>query len=106
MVRNLRRVSVIEAISYLVLVVAAIVKRTGGTGSGVSVVGPIHGILFLVYAAMLLRDHKALGWTLWKAVAAMIIGSLPFGGFWVERRWLAPLDDVSSCWGPRVEPGK
>lgn len=105
MVRNLRRVSVIEAVSYLVLVAAAVVKRTGGTEIGVTIMGPIHGVLFLVYAGMLLRDHRALGWPLWKAVTAMVIGSLPFGGFWVERQWLAPLDDVSigSCWGPRVE---
>lgn len=95
--------SVIEAVSYLILVVATIVKRSGGTELGVTVMGPIHGILFLVYAGLLLRDHRALGWTLWKAVAAMIIGSLPFGGFWVERTWLAPLDNISitSCWGPR-----
>jgi hypothetical protein len=47
--------------------------------------------LFLVYAAMLLRDYNVLGWTLWKTVAAMVIGSLPLGGFWVERKWLATL---------------
>ncbi len=102
MVRNLRRISIVEAVSYLLLVVAAIVKRSGGTELGVTVIGPIHGILFLVYAGLLLRDHRAMRWPIWKAVAAMVIGSLPFGGFWVERQWLKPLDDVSatSCWGP------
>lgn len=92
MVRSLRRISIIEAVSYLVLLVATVVKRSGGTDLGVSVFGPIHGVLFLIYAFMLLRDHRALGWTLWKTVSAMIIGSLPFGGFWVEHQWLAPLD--------------
>lgn len=102
MVRRLRRVSVVEATSYLVLVAAAIVKRTSGAELGVTVMGPIHGILFLVYAGLLLRDHQALGWTLWKTVTAMVLGSLPFGGFWVEHQWLAPLDDTASCWGSRA----
>ena len=42
------------------LLVAAVVKRMGGTELGVTIVGPIHGVLFLVYAAMLLRDYKIL----------------------------------------------
>jgi len=91
-VRSLRRVSIVEAVTYLVLLLATAVKRGGGTEVGVSVFGPIHGVVFLIYAFALLRDHRRLGWTLWKAVAAMIVGSLPLGGFWVERRWLAPLD--------------
>jgi integral membrane protein len=87
----LRRISIVEAVSYLVLLIATVVKRIGTTELGVTIVGPIHGVLFLVYAAMLLRDYNVLGWTLWKTVAAMVIGSLPLGGFWVERKWLATL---------------
>lgn len=88
----LRKASIVEAVSYLVLLIATVVKQAGGSELGVTFVGPIHGVLFLIYAGMLLRDFKLLDWTLWKAVAAMIIGSLPLGGFWVERNWLAPLD--------------
>lgn len=73
------------------MLIATVVKRIGTTELGVTIVGPIHGVLFLVYAAMLLRDYNVLGWTLWKTVAAMVIGSLPLGGFWVERKWLATL---------------
>ena len=103
MVRTLRRVSIIEAVSYLLLLAASIVKWTGGTDLGVRLLGPVHGVLFLIYAGLLVRDHRAFGWPLWKPIAAMIIGSLPLGGFWVERTWLAPLDNLSitSCWGPR-----
>lgn len=92
----LRRISIVEAVSYLVLLAASAVKWAGGTELGVSIVGPIHGVLFLIYAGMLLRDFKVLGWTLWKTVAAMFIGSLPLGGFWVERNWLAPLQPAIS----------
>lgn len=91
MINNLRRISVIEAVSYLALLGAAVIKRTEGSEVGVKVIGPIHGILFLVFAAMLLRDHSKLGWPLWKALSAVFIGSLPLGGFFLERRWLKPL---------------
>jgi integral membrane protein len=84
--------SIIEAVTYLALVVATVVKYAEGDDRGVAVLGPIHGVLFLIFAALLLVHHRDLGWPLWKAVMAMVIGSLPFGGFWVERKWLAPLD--------------
>lgn len=89
--QTLRRISIAEAISYLVLLAATVVKRLEWTDIGVTVVGPIHGMLFLAYAAMILLNMQSLGWNLVKALGALVIGSLPFGGFWVEREWLAPL---------------
>lgn len=92
MLTNLRRISVIEAVSYLVLIVAAVIKRAGGTEMGVTIVGPIHGVLFLGFAAMILMNFKELGWPLWKAIAGIFIGSLPFGGFYLDQMWLKPLE--------------
>ncbi len=96
MIQNLRRVSVIEATSYLALMAASAVKYSGGSALGVRIIGPIHGVLFLVYAGLLLRDRTALEWTPVRTVSAMIIGALPFGGYWVERNWLAPLASTAS----------
>jgi len=83
--------SIIEAVTYLALVAATVYKYVDGNDQGVAVLGPVHGVLFLIFAALLLRHHRSLGWPLWRAIMAMVIGSLPFGGFWVERNWLAPL---------------
>ncbi len=88
LIQLLRRVSVTEAVSYLALLVATAVKETGGTEAGVTVLGPIHGVLFLVFAALVLAARSALGWSWFRTLLALIIGSLPFGGFWLERRWL------------------
>ncbi len=89
-IRLVRAVSVTEAVSYLALLVATVVERTGGSGAGVSVLGPIHGILFLAFAGLVLLNRELLGWSWVKTFGAWFIGSLPFGGFFVERRWLAP----------------
>jgi len=89
---QLRIVSVVEAVSYLALLVATLVKETGGTEIGVTILGPIHGVLYLVFVAGLLWRRNALEWTWFKAVSAMAIGALPFGGFWVDQQWLRPLE--------------
>ena len=46
MIRLLRVVSITEATSYLALLVATVVKQTGGSEAGVTVLGPIHGVLY------------------------------------------------------------
>ena len=84
----LRRVSVTEAVSFLVLLVASVVKRTVGPEVGVQLMGPVHGVLFVGYTVLIIRDHRPLGWSRWKMLGAIVLGSLPFGGFLVERRWL------------------
>jgi integral membrane protein len=89
--RELRIASIAEAVSYLALLVATVIKQTGGTESGVTALGPIHGILYLIFVGLIAWYRKDLGWTWMKAFIAMIIGSLPFGGFWIDRKWLAPL---------------
>ena len=91
MLHRLRAMSIIEAVTYLALVAATIYKYTAGGERGVEVLGPIHGVLYLVFAALVLAHHRDLGWPVSKAAMAVALGSLPFGGFWVERRWLAPV---------------
>lgn len=91
MIRQLRIVSITEAVSYLALLVATIVDRTGGSEAGVSVMGPVHGVLYLVFVGFIAWRRTAMEWSWVHALTAMIIGSLPFGGFWIDQKWLAPL---------------
>lgn len=95
MIRELRAVSIAEAVSYLALLIATIVKWTGGSDVGVTILGPIHGLLYLVFVAFIVWRRRALDWSWVRALTAIIIGSLPFGGFWIDQKWLAPLEQVS-----------
>ena len=87
MTRAFRIVALAEAISFLALLVASLLKHTGHGEVGVSVLGPIHGALFLAYVVLAVRLREQFGWT--NSTTAWVLAGavLPFGGFVVER-WL------------------
>lgn len=80
----MRYIAFAEATSFLALLVASFVKRTGGGELGVQVLGPIHGLLFIAYVVVALNIRHDLGWsaktTFWVLVGAVV----PFGGYAVD----------------------
>ena len=85
--RTMRYVAFAEATSFLALLVASYLKRQGEGELGVTILGPIHGALFILYVlvALNLRDRAGWSWTttLWILLGAVV----PFGGYVVDR-WL------------------
>lgn len=84
----LRVVSLLEGVSYLVLLGCVIAKYAldaAGEG-GVPIVGPVHGTIFLVYAVLVLMGREEQGWGAGQTVLALVLSAIPFGGFYVERR--------------------
>ena len=77
---RLRLVSVLETASFLFLVLMMIVDSE----SGVSVVGLIHGLLFLWYTLLVLSDRVELAWS-WK-FAVLVIVTGPIGAIVVLER--------------------
>ena len=59
----------------------------GGEG-GVPVAGPIHGIIVLVYAALVLVGRDEQRWSATETVVALVLSAVPFGGFYVEQRMI------------------
>ena len=84
----MRRVALAEATSFIALLIASFVKRTGGGELGVQILGPIHGILFVAYVALALAIREEMGWsgrtTFWVLVGAVV----PFGGYVVDWKLL------------------
>jgi len=80
----MRYVALAEATSFLLLLAASVVKRTGGSELGVQILGPIHGGLFIAYVIIALNLRAELHWpgktTFWVLVGAVI----PFGGYVVD----------------------
>ena len=82
----MRWVAIAEATSWLLLIVATIVKYAFGQPLGVQILGPIHGTLFLAYLAVVAAAWWSLRWTVWTVAIVVIDSFLPGGGFVVARR--------------------
>jgi integral membrane protein len=86
--KALRIVAVVEALSWLVLIVATIVKYSTDPHKalGVQIMGPIHGVLFLVYVGLALEVRRRVGWNARTTLIVLADSIIPFGGFVVARR--------------------
>jgi integral membrane protein len=89
-IQNFRYVALIEATSFLILLIATGLKYGADGADLAPILGPIHGILFLAYVFMALSLRDEAGWD-GKTTAGVLAGAVvPFGGFVVERRVLSP----------------
>jgi len=85
--RNFRYLAVVEATSFLLLLVASVLKHTQDEALGVEILGPIHGGLFIAYVVVALNIRQDLGWTTKTTLLVLLGAVLPFGGYVVDR-WL------------------
>ncbi|MEJ7818020.1 MAG: DUF3817 domain-containing protein [Thermoleophilaceae bacterium] len=88
LLRPLRLVAVAEATSFLALLVATYVKHAHDAPIGVSILGPIHGALFVAYVVLALMVFKPAGWSLATGIGVLVGAVVPFGGFVVDRKVL------------------
>ncbi|MDP9117629.1 MAG: DUF3817 domain-containing protein [Actinomycetota bacterium] len=84
--RVMRTVAVAEAISWLALIVATIVKYAAHAPIGVQILGPIHGVLFLIYVALALVVRSRLTWSKGTTLIVLVDSVVPGGGLIVARR--------------------
>lgn len=88
--RLLRIVSIVEGLSYLVLLACVVAKYAfdaSGEG-GVPIMGPVHGTIFLLYAVLVLIGREEQGWSGGRTILALVLSAVPFGGFYVERKMI------------------
>lgn len=90
---RLRVTGVLEGISLIVLTgIAVPVKYINDDPSLVKIIGPLHGLLFLLYVINAISVGVEYRWkfsvTTWKVLLACII---PFGTFYIDRKILRRL---------------
>jgi integral membrane protein len=83
LIDRFRIVAYAEAATFLILLVCVVVKRVFHGPDLVQVMGPIHGVLFLVYFVMVLQVRAGQGWALGKTILVIVASALPLGGFFV-----------------------
>ena len=83
--RRLRLVSAPEAISFLLLLVCSVLKRTTDFNA-VPVMGMVHGVLFILYVIFWLDAWMRTRWSAKTGIWYFVLSVLPTGGFFAERK--------------------
>ena len=86
----LRTVTLLEAISYLVLLFVAMpLKYVWGMPLAVKIAGSVHGGLFVLFCIALMRVLMQTSWPFSRAVLLFIASLLPLVPFFIDRRMRA-----------------
>lgn len=72
----------------VLLGIAMPLKYIWDTPEMVQIVGMAHGVLFLLYIAGAVYISQLLNWSLKKLAIAVLCSVIPFGPFYVERKYL------------------
>lgn len=83
--RNHHVIGILEGVSFLLLMgVAVPLKRMSGDGSWVTIVGSLHGALFLLYFAAVFLAAPRMKWRPMTTFLALVASVVPFGTFVLE----------------------
>ncbi|MFD2541515.1 DUF3817 domain-containing protein [Lacinutrix gracilariae] len=84
-----RLVALLEGVSYLLLMAAAIYKRSpNGSDYFVKLLGMPHGLLFVGYVALAIIVGMEKKWNTKTMFIVLIASVLPFATFYVEKKYL------------------
>ena len=96
-VGRLRLLGIAEGVSFLLLLFIAMpLKYFFAFPLAVTVVGLIHGLLFIVFCIALLNAKIALRWPIGKALVPLVAALLPAGPFFIDRRLRAEAQSLAT----------
>ena len=88
-VKTFKFISTLEAISFLLLLLVAMpLKYIWEMPQMVEVVGMAHGILFVLYVFGAYWMYEKLNWNFKTFAVTVLCSVIPFGPFYVERKFL------------------
>jgi integral membrane protein len=89
MKKTFRIISVLEGVSYILLLfIATPIKYFVGIDSYVKLLGMPHGLLFIAYVMLAFVLKYELDWK-HKTFAAVLLASIiPFGTFYIDKKYL------------------
>jgi integral membrane protein len=91
LVKQLRMFSVLEGISFLVLLFnMLLIKPTNDVlyHKLLYPIGLAHGILFVIYVILVIVCSFIYKWSFTKMVILFMVSLIPFGTFWAEKKYL------------------
>lgn len=88
-VKWMRFIAILEGLSYLfILLVSMPLKYIWEMPMPNYIGGMLHGVLFMVYIAMIIPVARVLSWDFKTKFIAALVSIIPFGTFWFERKFL------------------
>ena len=86
-----RIVALLEGVSYILLLfIATPIKYLMNDPQYVKILGMPHGILFVAYVALAILFKNQFGWNLKQFFIVLIASLIPFGTFYIDRKYLKP----------------
>lgn len=83
----LRIVGLLEGISFLVLLLIAMpLKYLASMPFAVSIVGGMHGFLFVAYVGLAVLATIVFRWPIGRLALAVMASVVPAGTFWFDRK--------------------
>lgn len=83
-----RKIALWEGVSFLVLLFIAMpMKYFGDIPKAVTIVGGVHGALFVVFAALAIWVKEEYKMNFKWLVSSMVASVLPFGTFVLDKKW-------------------
>ncbi|MCG1034935.1 DUF3817 domain-containing protein [Polaribacter sargassicola] len=84
-----RIVSLLEGVSYLLLLfIATPIKYLQDNPEYVKMLGMPHGILFMLYVVLAIVLKKEMKWDTKNFAIILIASVIPFGTFYVDKKYL------------------
>lgn len=91
MVNIFRITAFLEGISYLVLLFVAVpIKYLNGDPQYVKLLGMPHGLLFVAYIVLAIWLKPDFKWSKKDFIIVLLASVIPFGTFYVEKKYLKP----------------
>ncbi|WP_111709038.1 DUF3817 domain-containing protein [Lutibacter citreus] len=89
MKKTFRIVSILEGISYLLLLfIATPIKYLVGNELFVKILGMPHGLLFLTYVVLAIILKYELNWKPKTFIIILLASVIPFGTFYIDKKYL------------------
>lgn len=87
-----RIVALLEGVSYILLLfIATPIKYIIGNPEYVKLLGMPHGLLFMCYVILAFMLKNDMKWTNKQFGAILLASIIPFGTFYIDRKYLKPI---------------
>ena len=83
-----RIIAALEGVSYILLLIATLIKYFLDNEQYVKALGMPHGVLFIIYVALALFIQKKMRWNTKNLAIIILLSIIPFGAFYVDYKYL------------------